>query len=398
MEPLSKSPFLVSIADELERWRADGLERQLRTIDSGRGVALVLDGRPVVSFTSNDYLGLASDGALAHALSYAARQGVGATASRLTAGNWAAHGTLERELAAWKHTEAALLFGSGYQANLGVVAALVGPDDLVLSDALNHASIVDGCRLSRARVAVFRHRDVDHLGSLLTQPARRRLVVSDSVFSMDGDLAPVDDLVRVCRQKGALLLLDEAHATGVLGPEGRGLAPVAPDVLQIGTLGKALGVYGAYVAGSRLLVHFILQRARSFVYTTALPTPIVAAVRAAVAWVQSPTGEAARRTLRQHAITLHEGLAALGLSRQAAPSHIAAIYAAGGTPEAAMAATEALLAEGLYVQAIRPPTVPAKTARLRLALSAGHTPAHVAQLLGALARHRSLFAGPSELS
>ncbi len=390
--------FLESLATERAGWRAAGLERSLRTVSTARGPLLTLDGREVVAFASNDYLGLATNPVVADAMAAAAKTlGSGATASRLVAGNWEPHDQLEAVLCAWKGTEASLLFGSGYQANVGVISALVGRDDLVLSDALNHASIVDGCRLSRARVAIYRHRDLDHLASLLDQPARRRLVVSDSVFSMDGDRAPVDDLVALCRRHGAVVVFDEAHAAGVLGAEGRGLAPVAPDVLQVGTFGKALGVYGAYATGSRLLIDTLLQRARSFIYTTALPPAVIAAVRAALAWARSAEGDAARATLAGQAQRLHQHLRLLDLAATDSPSHVMAVFAAHGAPEQAMAATAALLADGIYVQGIRPPTVPVGSARLRVALSARHSTAQLDQLLGALTRHRSLFAAPSEL-
>lgn len=378
---------------ELAALEAAGLTRTLRRVTSPPGSVIELDGRRVVSFSSNDYLGLASHQALgAAAAAAAAAWGGGAGASRLIAGNLELHAKLEAALAAFHGAEAALLFNSGYHANVGVVSALAGPEDLIVSDELNHASLIDGCRLSRARVAVYRHADADHAASLLAGAARRRFLVTESVFSMDGDQAPLANLAAACDRAGAALVVDEAHAVGAMGPGGRGIAAdlaLTPAVL-IGTLGKAFGSFGGYVAGSRLLRDWLLNRARSFVFTTALPPAVVAASSAAVDLVSGADGEARRAALALRSRQIAAGLASLGLGgRSKSAIHPVVI----GDERAAMAASEALLAGGHYVQGIRPPTVPRGTSRLRIAVSSGHGADQVEGLLAALARLPGLSTG-----
>jgi 8-amino-7-oxononanoate synthase len=371
---------------ELAALAAKGQRRSLEPLASGQGPVVVVGGRPLVNLCSNDYLGLASHPRLRDAAARAAeREGAGAGAARLIAGDLPVHGALERRLAAFKATEAALLFNSGYHANAGVPPALVGRGDAVFSDVLNHASILDGCLLSRAELVRYRHLDVGELDDLLARSrARRKLVVTDAVFGMDGDAAPLRELADLCDRHGAMLYVDEAHSAGVLGESGAGLAEalgVAARVdVHMGTLGKALGAFGAYVAGSRRLVDLLVSRARTFVFTTALPP---AACGAALAALDVLHDEPVRRE-RLHALALRmrAGLARLGfdLSRVVAPIFPVVL----GSEERALAASRALRARGFFVRAIRPPTVPRDTSRLRVALTAGHDEAQVDAFLGAL--------------
>jgi 8-amino-7-oxononanoate synthase len=374
------------IDHELEALSAKGLRRALEPLASAQGATITVDGRPFVNLCSNDYLGLAADPRLRRAAADAAeREGAGAGAARLIAGDLPVHGALERRLAAFKRAEAALLFNSGYHANAGVPATLVGRGDAVFCDVLNHASIVDGCLLSRAELVRYRHLDVAELSDLLARTkARRKLVVTDSVFGMDGDGAPLRDIAEACERHGAMLYVDEAHATGVLGPTGAGLAEalgVTDRVdVHMGTLGKALGSFGAYVAGSRRLVDLLVSKARTFIFTTALPP---AACGAALAALEVLAGEPARRErLGALSSRMKAGLERLGfdVSRVIAPIFPVVL----GTEERALAASGALRARGFFVRAIRPPTVPRGTSRLRVALTAGHSEAQVDAFLGAL--------------
>lgn len=329
------------------------------------------DGAAPVSFASNDYLGLTRHPAVVEAATAAAeRWGTGAGSARLVAGSRPVHSELEAELADWKGTEAAVLFTTGYAANLGVLDALGGRDVTIFSDERNHASIIDGCRLSRAHVEVYRHRDVDQLAAMVDCACgkdRRLLVVTDTVFSMDGDVAPVDALAEVCARRGALLVLDEAHA--VLGPH-PDLGHV--DHLRVGTLSKALGSLGGFVAGSRAFVDLLVNRARPFVFTTASPPAAAAAALAALRLLRSGEGEGLVARLRAHVERLEPGH----------PSPIVPVFLGG--EDQALAAASALLERGLLVPAIRPPTVPPGTSRLRVSLSATHTDEQVSALMDAL--------------
>src|SRR5881409_647766 len=354
----------------------------------GRVAALLADeGRQALLLSSNNYLVLANHPALkAAACAAIERWGCGAGASRLISGHLELHAEVEAKLAALKGTEAALLFPSGYQANVGAITALVGRGDHVYSDALNHASIVDGCRLSRASVHVYPHRDVQTLEAELAATPRggRRLIVSDSVFSMDGDRAPLAALVALAGQYHSWLMVDEAHATGVLGARGAGLAEVdgvaaAIDV-HMGTLGKALGGAGAYVAGSRTLVELLVNRARAFIYTTGLAPAAVAAAGAALAVVAAEPER--RAALARNAAMLREGLRALGLDARG-DTHIVPVLV--GANHAALALADELLARGVHALAIRPPTVPQGTARLRVTPMATHTTAQLERALAAFA-------------
>ncbi|EPX64891.1 8-amino-7-oxononanoate synthase [Cystobacter fuscus DSM 2262] len=365
--------------------KARGLRRYLEPLDSAQGPLVRLGGETLVNFASNDYLGLAASPTVRAAAAAALEvHGVGSGASRLVVGDTSAHQRLEARLAAFEHAEAVLLFNSGYAANVGTLQALVGPEDAVFSDALNHASLIDGCRLSRARTVVYPHSDVEALErALASTPARRRLVVTDTVFSMDGDVAPLRDIVQVCQAHGAALLVDEAHATGVLGERGAGLCEAlglegAVDV-RMGTLSKSLGGLGAYIAASRPVVDFVLQRARPLVYSTALPAALCAAAEAAVDIVERD--DALRARLWRNIHRFSKGLRELGFAAEPRSAVFPVIV---GEPERAVAASQALRSRGLLVKAIRPPTVPEGTSRLRFCLSAAHTEGQLDLALAAL--------------
>ena len=375
----------AELAGELARLEEAGLRRRLRALESGSAAEVRIEGRPVLLLSSNNYLGLADHPAVVAAACEATRRwGCGTGASRLICGHLDLHAEVEAQVAAFKRTEAALLFPSGYQANVGAITALAGRGDHVFSDALNHASIIDGCRLSRAFVHVYPHRDMRALEELLaaTPLGGRRLIVTDSVFSMDGDRAPLHELVALARVYHTSLFLDEAHATGVLGPRGAGLADAEglsdAVTVQMGTLGKALGGAGAYIAGSRALVDLVANRARSFVYTTGLAPAAVAAAGAALRLVmEEPVRRAA---LARNADRLRHGLAAAGLS-VGGDTHILPV--AVGDNARAMRFAAALLERGVLAQAIRPPTVPAGTARLRVTPMATHSDAQLDRALAA---------------
>lgn len=371
----------------LEALEAKGLRRTIEPLGSAQGPVVSVDGRPLVNLCSNDYLGLAAHPAVRAAAAAAAeREGAGSGAARLVAGDLPVHRALEARLAAWKGREAALLFGSGYHANAGVPAALVGRDDAIFSDELNHASIVDGALLSRAELIRYRHCDAGELEALLARTrARRKLVITDAVFSMDGDAAPLREIADACDRHGAMLYVDEAHSAGVLGPGGAGLAAalgVSERVdVHMGTLGKALGAFGAYVAGERRLVDLLVSRARTFVFTTALPP---AACGAALAALDVAAAEPARRArLEALGARLGAGLTALGFDVSRVVSPIFPVVL--GTETRALAAARGLRERGYFVRAIRPPTVPRGTSRLRVALSAAHTDGQVEGFLAALA-------------
>jgi 8-amino-7-oxononanoate synthase len=391
MEAAAAAPSLDdALRGELAELETEGLRRALRRVEHRCGAEVVVDGRAAVDFSSNDYLGLASDPRVAEAAARALREaGTGAAAARLISGNHPLHEELERELARFKRAPAALLFASGYAANTGAIPALAGRGDAVYSDALNHASVIDGCRLSRAALRVFPHADVGALEAMLRADAgrfRRRLVVVDSVFSMDGGLFPLDALVDVAERHGAWTYVDDAHGTGVLGDDGRGAAERwgvegRIDVVM-GTLGKALGTAGAFVAGSAALCEWLVNRARPFVFTTASPPALAAASLAALAIAREEPWR--RERLRANARRLRAGLATLGRPAPGeADGHIVPVLT--GRAEATVRAGRLLLERGFLAGAVRPPTVPPGTSRLRLTLSAAHTPEQVDALLAALA-------------
>jgi 8-amino-7-oxononanoate synthase len=355
---------------ELAALRSIDRYREPVTFD-GDGPYGRVRGQRVLSFASNDYLGLASHPQVKlAAISAIERFGTGAMASRLIVGTRSLHEELEFQLAQWNHCERALVFSSGYSANVGVLTALGEQDVTLFSDELNHASIIDGCRLAKARTLIYRHLDLQHLEELLRQTPGRKIVVSESVFSMDGDTAPLPALARLCCEYGALLILDEAHAA--LGPK------LAPDsnlqVLHVGTLSKTLGALGGFAAGSSRLIELLINRARTFIFTTGLSPADTAAALAAARICQSQEGDQLRARLRS-------------LIDMLRPGHASAIVPIIlGEDGAAVAASAQLRAAGIHVPAIRPPTVPKGTARLRVALSASHTEAMVDSLRSALAR------------
>jgi 8-amino-7-oxononanoate synthase len=351
--------------------QSEGRWRNPVTFDArGPEGVLTENGRKVVAFASNDYLGLSLHPmVLAAAHEALDHWGTGAGASRLVTGTRPIHEELEGALANAKGTERAAVFPSGFAANLGVLGAFGDRGVRICSDELNHASIVDGARLSHAEVAVYRHCDVEHLEALLREATGPAIVVTDVVFSMDGDVAPVREIAAACRRHRALLVLDEAHA--VLGPD---LGPdLGVDLLRVGTLSKTLGSLGGFVAGRRAFVDLLVNRARSYIFTTALTPPDTAAALAALRLLSTPEGDRLRARLASHI-------------EQVAPGHRSPIIPIVlGTDERAVAASAALREHGVWVPAIRPPTVPPGTSRLRVTLSAAHTSAHIALLLEALA-------------
>jgi 8-amino-7-oxononanoate synthase len=352
---------------QLEEIKDQGRWRRLQVLD-GSGPRFVLNGRPVVSFASNDYLGLSAHprvrAAAADALD---RIGAGAGSSRLIVGSLRLHAELEDVIAEWTGAEAALVFASGYQANVGVIATL-GAGGLIVSDELNHASIIDGARLARSEVAVYRHGDLDHAADLLAAAPGRALLVTDTVFSMDGDLADVAALSELCGRTGALLVLDDAHAVFE-----RPSVPASVSCVRIGTLSKTLGSQGGYVVGDKRWIDLLVNRARSFIFSTGLAPSAAAAALAAIRICSSPEGDGLRAALRGHTDTVRIGH----------PSPIVPILL--GEESAAVEAADRLLAAGLLVPAIRPPTVPEGTCRLRVSLSAAHQDDEVGRLVKALA-------------
>jgi 8-amino-7-oxononanoate synthase len=389
---------VLDLAERLEELEASGLRRRLRLIDGPQGPRVLLDGQPVLLLCSNNYLGLADHPRLRRAAADAALSlGTSAGASRLISGSMSIHTELEARLADFEGTVAALLFGSGYLANIGAIAALARRGEVVFSDELNHASIIDGCRLAGAETFVYRHRDIEHLEWGLRRAAgRAALIATDGVFSMDGDIAPLGELSILARRHRCRLMVDEAHATGCIGPGGRGAVAAAGltgevDVI-VGTLGKALGGYGAYVCGSREMTDFLVNSARPFIFSTAPPPPAVAAASAALELL----AERPRRVdrLRANAAALRAGLRSEGLEPAGSETQIVPLVV--GEADHAMALCERLLEDGVFAQAIRPPTVPPGTCRLRLTVMATHRVADLrraARLIGTAARELGLHSG-----
>ncbi len=367
---------MIEIEARLDELRALGLHRRTRLVSGPQGPHVLLDGKPVLLLCSNNYLGLADHPRVREAAAEAAmRWGVGAGASRLVSGTMTIHRRLEERLAAFKRREAALLFGSGYLANAGVIAALARPRDVVFSDELNHASIIDGCRLSRAEVFVYDHRDAEHLAwGIAHAEGRGALIVTDGVFSMDGDVAPLQEIVDLAQRHRLRVLVDEAHGTGALGPGGRGAVAAAGvedhvDVI-VGTLGKALGSYGAFVACDRQMSGYLVNAARTFIFSTALPPPAAAGALAALDLLEERPRRVER--LDANAQALRDELAQEGFDLRGSRTHIVPLVV--GDAELAMMICESALAQGVFAQAIRPPTVPQGTSRLRLAVMATHRP------------------------
>ena len=360
---------------ELEILASSGLHRRLCRIDEvGNGRAFI-NGRELIAFGSNNYLGLAGHPELKKAAAHALEWGVGATGSRLTTGNFALHELLEQDIARFKHAEAAIIFSSGYAANVGVIPALAEKQDLILSDSLNHASLIDGCRLSRAEVRIYNHCDTDHVRNLLSDRSsfRRCLVTTDSVFSMDGDIAPLNRLVEICDGNDAWLLVDDAHGTGVYGERGSGLVEhcglVGRVHIQMGTLSKAVGAAGAFVAGSETLIDFLRNKARSFIFSTASSPADVAAARKSLELIGAEPER--RDVLRKNIKVMRDGLAELGLTVLPGDSPIIPLII--GDADEAVAVSSNLEASGIWIPAIRPPTIPVGTSRLRITVTAAHS-------------------------
>jgi 8-amino-7-oxononanoate synthase len=372
---------------ELQALKEASLFRRLRTIAGDQGSTVTVDGREVLNFSSNNYLGLANHPALAAAAKVAIEvYGCGSGASRLISGNMTLHEELETNLAELKGTEAALVFNSGFQANTGILSTLAGADDVIFSDALNHASIIDGCRLARAKTVIYPHVDLNYLEQALKRaPARaRKLIVTESLFSMDGDEAPLAEIVSLAETYDAMVMVDEAHATGVLGGDGAGVVSKAGlggrVLVQMGTLGKALGAFGAYVAGSAALRELLINRCRSFIFTTSLPPAVMAMGIAAVKIVKSEPQR--RQAVWENAHKLRSGLKSLGYATGNSRSHIIPVVI--GDEKGCMRLCEELLARGVFAQGIRPPTVPPGTSRLRMTAMATHTSAQIQSALGIL--------------
>ncbi len=370
-----------------------GLVRHLRTVMSPPTDVITLDGNYVVNLGSNNYLGLSMHHRVISAAASAAMvYGAGASGSRLLSGNIEHYTTLETNLAKTKGTEAALVFSSGYAANTSIIPVLVGEGDLILSDALNHASIIDGCRLSRATKKVYRHCDVEHLKTLLAEPAgfRRRLIVTDGVFSMDGDIAPLPEIYEAALNYNAMLLIDDAHGFGVLGKDGSGTVShfglEGQNIIQMGTLSKAIGGLGGYVAGSRVLIDLLINRARGFIFTTGLPPATLAAADAALNVMR--TSRNLRRQLLKHAETMKAALTNLGYTLLPSQTQILPVIL--GEPQRATDVAEALLAADVFAPAIRPPAVPAGTSRLRVTVMATHTDSDIEHAIGGFENVRHL--------
>jgi glycine C-acetyltransferase len=354
----------------------DGLKRDLRSQSGPHGRSIIIDGKNVLNFCSNNYLGLADDPRLKEAAAACLKEeGVGAGASRLVGGNMASHRRLEEALARFKGTESCLLFSTGYMANIGIIPAIFGRGDIVFSDRLNHASMTDGILLSRAEFRRYPHKDMNALGGMLRSASgfKKRGIVTDSVFSMDGDIAPLKEIAVLAQKYECLVMIDEAHALGVMGKTGRGLAEhfgVEDQIaIQMGTLSKAAGCFGAYCCGSRTLISFLINRARSFMYTTGMPPSIAAASLRAIEIIEDEP--ALRQRLWENAHGMKKALDKIGFDTGESRTPIIPVIV--GESERAVAFSNRLLEEGIFASAIRPPTVPPNTARLRLTVMAVHT-------------------------
>lgn len=378
---------MLNLNTELARLQEENLYRRRRVSDSATGVRVRIDGKELLSFCSNDYLGLANHPDVIKAMQDgAARWGVGSGASHLVNGHSSAHHALEEELAAFTQRPRALLFSTGYMANMGVIAALCGRGDYLFEDRLNHASLLDGGLLSQARMQRYAHNDADALAQKLSAHENgEKLVVTDGVFSMDGDIAPLPELSRVSQQHQAWLMVDDAHGFGVLGKNGGGCVEhfglsIDEVPILIGTLGKAFGTFGAFVTGSEELIEFLIHKARPYIYTTALPPAVAEATRASLRLLQ--TEHWRREKLQSLIQQFRSGATQLGLTLMDSETPIQPLLI--GDNGKAMAMSEALKQQGILISAIRPPTVPEGTARLRITFSADHSEADVTELLNRL--------------
>jgi len=378
--------FIKAELDEMEK---QGLRRTLRAIESAQGREVIIGGRKVLNFCSNNYLGLADENRLKEAAINAIKsEGLGSGASRLVCGTLSAHTRLEEYLAEFKGAPAALVFNSGYAANLGIISALFGRNDMIFSDRLNHASIIDGIILSQAQFKRYPHKDMTALEAMLTAvPAnRKKVIITDTVFSMDGDIAPLPEIVRLAKRYDAVVMVDEAHALGVLGKTGKGAVEhfgLEGQVdIQMGTLSKSVGAFGAYVCGSTELIEYLINRSRSFIYTTALPPAIAAAAQKGLAII---TAEPQRRQqLVENSKFLLTQIKSLGFDTRESQTPIIPIVVKDS--RLALDFSQRLLAGGILVSAIRPPTVPNNTARLRVTVTAEHTQNDLETLLEQLKR------------
>ncbi len=362
--------------EEIEELTRKGLLRRLRQVESASSSRIVVEGKTYLNLSSNNYLGLSTHPKVKEAAAQAIQQyGVGTGASALISGHTQHHQKLAEKVAQFKGEEAALIFSTGYMANVGILSALLGAGDLVYADRLSHASIIDGCRMSKATLKVFPHRDAQflarHLGRVAT--GRKVLIVTDGVFSMDGDLAPLPEIVKLAEQHGAIVMVDDAHATGVLGPTGRGTLEhfglEGRGTIQMGTLSKAVGAFGAYVAGSQDLITYLINRAKSYIYTTALPTSLVAASLAALEVIEKEPQ--IRQQLWNNRAYYEQGIKSLGYNTLQTETPIVPLLV--GETSLALKMSEQLLAHGIFAPAIRPPTVPQGMARIRTSIMATHT-------------------------
>ncbi len=392
-------PIESRLATELEEIAAAGLTSRRRVLASPCGRLAAVDGREMLNFASNDYLGLAGNAEIARAMADGALHwGAGSGASHLVSGHLAPHEQIEKDIAAFVGFPRALTFSTGYLANLAIVPTLAGRGAAVFADKLNHASLIDAVQLAKAQGADsqrYAHNDMAALErQLAASEARTKVIVSDAVFSMDGDLAPLPQLLALAERFDAWLVIDDAHGFGVLGAQGRGSLrhfnlPAAKRILLMGTLGKAAGVGGAFVAGSDIAIEYLLQRARSYIFTTAAPAPIACALSKSLSIIEQ--GEALRTNLFARIAQLRDGLAGLRWQLLASPTAIQPLIV--GENEAALALAKALWERGLWVPAIRPPTVPKGTARLRISVSAAHTAADISCLIDALRAEAAALAG-----
>jgi 8-amino-7-oxononanoate synthase len=378
---------MTTLETKLQALREQNLFRERRLLQSPQGVEIEIDGESLLAFCSNDYLGLAADGRVVAALQRgAAEYGAGSGASHLVTGHSVPHHALEEELAAFVGAERALVFSTGYMANLGVLTSLMGRGGLIVEDKLNHASLIDAARMARADSRRYAHGDVGRVEQLLQHHAVSKLIATDAVFSMDGDIAPLPQLLALAEKCDSWLLADDAHGLGTLGTNGRGSFShfglgLNDPVIYMGTLGKAFGTFGAFVAGSDTLIETLLQTARTYIYTTALPPAVAEATRESLRIVKSENWR--RERLAELIKRFRQGAEQLGLDLMTSETAIQPIVL--GSEQAALAATSSLRDLGILVPAIRPPTVPAGTARLRITLSALHELPHVDRLLEALA-------------
>jgi glycine C-acetyltransferase len=382
---------LSAFHEELELLKKQGLYRATRLVEGAQRSRVMLDGREVIMLCSNNYLGLADHPLLKEAAIRAVeRYGVSSGASRLVSGTMELHEELEASIARFKGTDAALVFNSGYAANTGIIPALAGRGDTVFCDRLNHASIVDGCLLSRARLVRYPHNDMETLRRLLekNETKGRRLIVTDGVFSMDGDLARLPKLVELKKEFGAMLMVDDAHGTGVLGRCGRGTAEhfglLSEIDIHMGTLGKAFGSFGAYAAASVDTIAFLINKARSFIFSTSLPPAVLAISIAAIELVTSPEGTSLRRRLKENTDYFRSALQTEGFDTMGSETQIVPVFA--GEPETVIEFSRIVLDHDVYVQGIRPPTVPSGSCRLRCTMMATHTRADLDQSVEAITK------------